>query len=91
MRPEVTRNHITSACGVRTLRAPVGFLARVRPLVGAQVIRAGKDLAANAASVRLEAGMKSHVAGEHVTTGEWPLADITLIALDHSTIASSRS
>ncbi len=40
VRPEVPGDHVASAGGVGALRAAVGLLARVRPLVGAEVIGA---------------------------------------------------
>ena len=40
VRPQMSSDHITSTGGVRTLWATVGFFARVRPLVGAEMVGA---------------------------------------------------
>ena len=47
------------------------------PLVGGEMVRPAEDLPAHLAAVGLVAGVESHVAGEHVTTGECPLTDLT--------------
>jgi hypothetical protein len=40
VRPQMSGDHITSTGGVRTLWATVGFFARVRPLMGAEMVGA---------------------------------------------------
>lgn len=90
MGPQVPSDHVPPAGGVGTLGAPVGLLPRVRPLVGAQVVRAGKDLAADPAGVGLEPRVKPHVPGEHVRAGKRPLTHFALVALDDHSAATRR-
>lgn len=90
MRPQMSRDHISPAGSVGALRASVRLLPSVRPLVSAEVIRAGKHLAADPTGVRFETSMESHVTGQHVGAGKWPLTHLALVALDdHSAGISS--
>jgi len=66
MRAHVPRDHVTSTRGVGTLRTPVRLLAGVGPLVSGEVVRARENLTAHATSVGLDAGVQTHVPGEHV-------------------------
>jgi len=77
---QVARDHVAAAGGVGALRAAVGLLARVRPLVGAQMVRTGKDLTARPTRVRLETGVQPHVPREHVAARERPLAHLALVS-----------
>lgn len=81
MGPQVPRDHVSTASGVRALRALVRFLARVRSLMGAQVIRPAEYLAADLTRVRLYARVQPHVSGEHVRPGEAPLAHVAEVRL----------
>jgi len=79
---QMSGDHVAPAGGVGALRAAVGLLAGVRPLVRAQVVRAREDLTASAARVRFEARMQAHVTRQHVAPGERPLAHVALVAFD---------
>lgn len=80
---QVARDHVAAAGGVGALRAAVGLLARVRPLVGAQMVRTGKDLTARPTRVRLETGVQPHVPREHVAARERPLAHLALVSFNN--------
>lgn len=74
-------DHVSSTGGVRALRTLVRFLAGVRSLMGAQVVRPAEYLAANLARVWFDTSVQSHVSGEHVRPGETPLAHVAEIRL----------
>lgn len=73
---EVPGDHVPATGRVRALRTLVRFLAGMSSLVGAEVIRSTEHLPTDPARVRLDAGVQSHMPGEHVRSGEAPLAHV---------------
>lgn len=69
-------DHVPAAGRVSALRALVRLLTGVRSLVGAQVIGSAEYLSTDSASVRLYAGVESHMPRKHVGTGETPLTHV---------------
>ena len=61
VRSQVPGDHIPSTGRVRTTWAPVGLLAGVRALVSGEMVRPAEDLPAHPTSVRLDAGVETHV------------------------------
>lgn len=59
--PHMSCDHVASASSVRTLRTLVGLFAGVSPLVRRQVIRSREHLTTDAARVRFDARVESHV------------------------------
>jgi len=74
-------DHVSPACAVRTGGTLVRLLPSVSPLVGGEVVGPAEHLPADCAGVGLDAGVESHVPGQHVTPGEASLTDITKIGL----------
>ena len=54
--------------------------------MGGEVVGPAEHLAADCAGVGLDAGVESHVPGQHVTPGEASLTDITKIGLQCESI-----
>ena len=79
LKEDLPGDHVPSASGVGTARALVRLLARVRPLVGGQVIRPAEHLSAHPTRVRLDACVEPHVPGQHVAACKAPFANVTEI------------
>jgi len=61
--PHVSCYHVPPTGGVWALGTFVWLLTRVRPLVSRKMVRPREDLTTDAARVRLDARMKTHVTG----------------------------
>jgi len=73
---EVPGDHVPATGRVRALRTLVRLLTGMSSLVSAEVIGSAEDLPTDPARVRLDAGVQSHMPGQHVRSGEAPLTHV---------------